>query len=191
MHGEVFAPALRTAANDFIQRSEKMAMKGFGFGRLFQRNTVAEVPTDGESVEPPVEQAHLRPNPGTTVLIVDDSRTIQAVLGRLLSRQGYEILSAYDGESAVALAREHYPSLILMDVVMPGMNGFQATREIRKDHDPKLAATPVLIMSGNAQPTEEFWSVKIKANGFLAKPFDDDELFSYIERLLYPNATAV
>lgn len=166
-----------------------MALKGFGIGRLFQRNTVAEVPVDGGGVEDSAEQGRLRPNPGTTVLIVDDSKTIQLVLGRLLSRQGYEILSAYDGESAVTLTREHHPALILMDVVMPGMNGFQATREIRKDPDPEVSAIPVLIMSGNAQPTEAFWSAKIKANGFLPKPFDDDELFANMERLLYPNVT--
>jgi twitching motility two-component system response regulator PilH len=166
-----------------------MALKGFGLGRLFQRNTVVEVPAHGGEVESSAEQGRLRPNPGTTVLIVDDSKTIQLVLGRLLSRQGYEILSAYDGESAVTLTREHHPALILMDVVMPGMNGFQATREIRKDPDPKVSAIPVLIMSGNAQPTEAFWSAKIKASGFLPKPFDDDELFAYIERLLYPNVS--
>jgi twitching motility two-component system response regulator PilH len=76
-----------------------------------------------------------------------------------------------------------------MDVVMPGLNGFHATREIRKDPDPAVAAIPVVIMSGNAQPTEEFWSVKIKANGFIAKPFNEDDLFSRIERLLFPNAS--
>jgi len=167
-----------------------MALKGFGLGRLFQRDTVdEEAPEEGRAVDQDMASERLKPNPGTRVLIADDSKTIQLILGRLLVRQGYEVLSAYDGEAAVAAAREHRPSLILMDVVMPGMNGFQATREIRKDPDPAIAATPVLIMSGNAQPTEEFWSAKIKANGFLSKPFDDDDLFMHIERLLYPNVT--
>lgn len=167
-----------------------MALKGFGIGRLFQRSEVdEEAPGGGKVVEQDVTSGRLKPNPGTKVLIADDSKTIQMVLGRMLSRQGYEVLSAYDGESAVSLTREHRPALVLMDVVMPGMNGFQATREIRKDADPEIAATPVLIMSGNAQPTEEFWSVKIKANGFLPKPFDDDELFLLLEQLIYPNAS--
>jgi len=168
-----------------------MAMKGFGFGRLFQRNAETEEAAGerNEVVEQDITSERLKPNPGTMILIADDSKTIQLVLSRQLTRQGYEILSAYDGESAVALTREHRPSLVLMDVVMPGMNGFQATREIRKDSDPAIASIPVLIMSGNAQPTEEFWSAKIKANGFLSKPFDDDVLFAHIEQLLYPTAT--
>ncbi|MGM0593978.1 MAG: response regulator [Pseudomonadota bacterium] len=166
-------------------------MKRFGLGRLFQRNphqqTRREQPV---RQEPPVTKpatgvTRLKPNPGTTVMVVDDSKTIQVVLTRLLSRHGYETLSAYDGESAIDLARKHKPALVLMDVVMPGQNGFQATRELRRDSDPKIANMPVIIMSGNAQPTEEFWSRKIKANGFLPKPFSDDDLFSRIEKLLF------
>lgn len=162
-------------------------MKHFGFGRFFQRNTKQEsAPAEKKEVQKaPVNAGRLKPNPGTTVLVVDDSKTIQVVLTRLLSRHGYETLSAYDGESAVSLAREHKPALVLMDVVMPGLNGFHATREIRRDSDPQVASMPVIIMSGNAQPTEEFWSVKIKANGFIAKPFSDEDLFERIEKLLF------
>jgi twitching motility two-component system response regulator PilH len=169
-----------------------MALKGFGFGRLFQRDDV-----EGEQSVSPEERMrsdeyrdYLPPAQGTTVLIADDSRTIQTVVGKILTRHGYTTLAAFDGESAVTMAREHKPTVILMDVVMPGMNGFQATREIRKDEDPLVASIPVLIMSGNAQPSEELWSVKIKANGFLAKPFDDSELLRYLEHLLYPNLSS-
>ncbi len=164
-------------------------MSRFGFSRFFQRNSGQDAQPQREVEESAAGSARLKPNPGTTVLIVDDSKTIHLVLARLLNRQGYESLSAYDGETAIELARTHKPALILMDVVMPGLNGFQATREIRKDADPKVANIPVIIMSGNAQPTEEFWSVKIKANGFIAKPFSDEELFSRMEKLIYPNAS--
>lgn len=161
-------------------------MKRFGFGRLFQRGGDQQPAQPAREVEEvSTESERLKPNPGTTVLVVDDSKTIQVVLTRLLARHGYETLSAYDGDSAVALAREHKPALVLMDVVMPGLNGFQATREIRRDSNPEVANMPVIIMSGNAQPTEEFWSVKIKANGFMSKPFSDDDLFSRIEKLLF------
>lgn len=160
-------------------------MKHFGFGRFFQRNAKGGAAEEQEVPPAAAPASRLKPNPGTTIMVVDDSKTIQVVLTRLLSRHGYETLSAYDGDSAVELAREHKPSLVLMDVVMPGLNGFHATREIRKDTDQQVANTPVIIMSGNAQPTEEFWSVKIKANGFIAKPFSDDELFERIERLLF------
>jgi len=160
-------------------------MRRFGLGRLFQRGTESQAQPPREVEEKTTETVRLKPNPGTTILVVDDSKTIQVVLTRLLGRYGYETLSAYDGDSAVDIARKHRPALVLMDVVMPGLNGFQATREIRKDSDPAVANMPVIIMSGNAQPTEEFWSVKIKANGFMSKPFSDDDLFSRIEKLLF------
>lgn len=165
-------------------------MSRFGFSRFFQRRYETTAPSGRETEQSrEAASARLKPNPGTTVLVVDDSKTIHLVLTRLLHRHGYESLSAYEGESAIELARTHKPALILMDVVMPGLNGFHATREIRKDRDPVVAAIPVVIMSGNAQPTEEFWSVKIKANGFIAKPFNEEDLFSRIETLLYPNAS--
>lgn len=174
-------------------------MKSFDISRFFQRNPVQarkETPvSDSNGVLPggtvDVEldnidvEERLRPNPGTTILVVDDSKTIQVVLTRMLAQYGYQTLSAYDGQRAVELTREHKPALVLMDVVMPGMNGFQATREIRKDLDPEVSAIPVIIMSGNAQPTEEFWSIKIKANGFIAKPFSDEDLLGRIEGQLF------
>lgn len=167
-----------------------MALKGLGLGRLFQRQEEGQ-PSPAEEKQYADKLAHLEATPGTTILIADDSRSIHAVVGRMLSRHGYSILAAYDGESAITVTREQRPSLILMDVVMPGMNGFQATREIRKDADPTVAEIPVLIMSGNAQPSEELWSTKIKANGFLAKPFGEDELLTNLERLLFPGVAAV
>lgn len=164
-------------------------MSRFDFGRLFRRRTENTAETSPPK-EAPQTSRWVIPEPGTKILVVDDSKTIQAVLKRQLTRQGYECISAYDGGSAVEIARQHQPALILMDVVMPIQNGFQATREIRRDSNPKVADVPVIIMSGNAQPSEELWSVKIKANAFLAKPFDDEELFSNMERFLYPHVSA-
>jgi len=162
-------------------------MKRFGFGRLFRNNEpVAGASHEPEEVKAPtVNEVRIKPNPGTTILVVDDSKTIQVVLTSMLTQHGYETLSAYDGDQALELTREQKPALVLMDVVMPGMNGFQATREIRRDADPSVSSIPVIIMSGNAQPTEEFWSVKIKANGFIPKPFSNEELLSRIENLLF------
>ncbi|MFO7594191.1 MAG: response regulator [Pseudomonadota bacterium] len=160
-------------------------MSRFDFGRIFHRQTAPA----GEETKEGVGDAAKRiaPAAGTTILIVDDSKTIHLVLTRQLTGLGYDCLSAYDGESAIEMARQHKPALILMDVVMPILNGFQATREIRKDSDPKVAQVPVIMMSGNAQPTEELWSLKIKANAFLAKPFEDEELLTLLESLLYPD----
>jgi len=164
-------------------------MSRFGFSRYFQRNRGQEASSQKDlDANAAVVGTWRKPDPGTTVLIVDDSKTIHLVLSRMLNSQGYESLSAYDGESAIELAKTRIPALILMDVVMPGLNGFQATRKIRKDDDPKVANIPVIIMSGNAQPTEELWSIKIKANGFIAKPFSDEELFSRMEMLINPDS---
>ena len=166
-------------------------MSVFDLSRFFKRRNEPET-EPGVSLDESSENKHewLTPEPGTTILIVDDSRTIHAVLKRQLAGQGYTCISAYDGEGGVELARSHLPALILMDVVMPNLNGFQATREIRKDDNPHIAEIPVIIMSGNAQPSEEVWSVKIKANAFIAKPFGEEELFGNIERLLYPHVSA-
>lgn len=163
-------------------------MSRFDFGRIFQRH---KEPAAREAEKGGTVAQRTTPEAGTRVLIVDDSKTIHVLLTRQLTGLGYACLSAYDGESAIEMARQHKPALILMDVVMPILNGFQATREIRKDADPAVANIPVIIMSGNAQPTEELWSLKIKANAFLAKPFADEELYSLMESLLYSQQTAI
>lgn len=158
-----------------------MAIKDFGFTRLFGHE---EEPDQEVASRAPAVQRR-RPEPGTRILIIDDSKTIHVMLNKALQMVGYETLSAYDGEGGLAMLREQRPALVLMDVVMPGISGFQATRQIRKDPDPAVAATPVLMISGNEQPSEELWSTKIGANGFLAKPFDNEVLYDYIETILH------
>jgi len=120
-----------------------------------------------------------------TILIVDDSRTAIAVLKKTLAPTGYDILSAEDGEEGIAIAKLHQPDLILMDIIMPGLNGFQATRILRKDADTQNI--PIVIISGNEQATEKFWGLRVGANGFLAKPVDRVELFNLLREHL-PNA---
>lgn len=110
-----------------------------------------------------------------TVLIVDDSRTAIAVLKKTLEPTGYDVMSAADAEEGIEMAKAHQPDVILMDVIMPGLNGFQATRILRKD--PLTQSIPIIIVSGNEQATEKFWGLRIGANGFLAKPVDRGELF--------------
>ncbi|MEN8170387.1 MAG: response regulator [Pseudomonadota bacterium] len=167
-----------------------MEIKRFGLNRLFGRED-KDSESQSEAVEQPLaETERVKPNPGTQILIIDDSKTIQVMLSKILHKVGYETLSAYDGETGLDLIEKHRPALVLMDVVMPGISGFQATRSIRKNSDPDIAQLPVLIISGNAQPTEEYWGAKIGANGFLAKPFDNNELFGRIEALLYPTANS-
>ena len=120
-----------------------------------------------------------------TILIVDDSRTAIAVLKKILAPTGYDILSAADGEEGIEIAKLHQPDLILMDIIMPGLNGFQATRILRKDADTQ--DIPIVIISGNEQATEKFWGLRVGANGFLAKPVVRAELFHLLREHL-PNA---
>ena len=110
-----------------------------------------------------------------TVLIVDDSRTAIAVLKKTLEPTGFDVLSAADAEEGIEMAKNHLPDIILMDVIMPGLNGFQATRILRKE--PTTQSIPIIIVSGNEQATEKFWGLRIGANGFLAKPVERAELF--------------
>jgi len=118
------------------------------------------------------------------VLVVDDSRTVVHGLRAVLEQDGYYVMEAYDGMTAIELAKAHQPDIILMDVIMPGLNGFQATRKIRKD--PTTHSIPIIIISATEQPTEQFWLTKLGANDFLGKPIIRGDLFTKVETQLYP-----
>ncbi|MGD8927037.1 MAG: response regulator, partial [Thioalkalispiraceae bacterium] len=118
------------------------------------------------------------------VLVVDDSRTVVHGLRAVLEQDGYYVMEAYDGMTAIELAKAHQPDIILMDVIMPGLNGFQATRKIRKD--PATHSIPIIIISATEQPTEQFWLTKLGANDFLGKPIIRGDLFTKVESQLYP-----
>lgn len=123
------------------------------------------------------------PDKGTQILVIDDSITAQKILKKIFTQAGYEVVQAFDGESGIALAQQYKPALILMDVIMPGISGFQATRMIR--NDPEIAATPIVIVSGNKQAGDQFWLSSIGADHYLAKPFSRTDLFSALDKLLY------
>jgi len=118
-----------------------------------------------------------------SILVVDDSVTVVYALKNILEQDGYQVLEAGNGEEAIMVAETYQPDLILMDVLMPGMDGFQATRYIRKL--PEVMDTPIIIISGSEQKTEEFWLRKLGANDFLAKPVLRGQLFPAIEKHLY------
>lgn len=119
---------------------------------------------------------------GTRILLIDDSSTILAVLSKLLTQNGYEVIKALDAESGIDIARRERPELIFLDVVLPGMSGFVALRLLRRD--PLTQATPVIMMSGNVQATEQFYVQRIGADDFMKKPFSRAELFGRIEQLV-------
>ena len=112
------------------------------------------------------------------VLIVDDSPTERQFLLETLSRQGYTCVIATNGEEAVAKSKAELPDLILMDVVMPGTNGFQATRTIARD-----AAThhiPVIRCTTKSQETDKVWGMRQGAKEYLVKPINAKELLAKI-----------
>lgn len=119
---------------------------------------------------------------GTSVLIIDDSKTIVVALSKMLQPGGYLVTEAFDGETGVALARSTKPHLIFLDIVMPGMNGFAALRALRRD--PETQEIPVIMMSGNEHATEQFFGSRIPADDFMKKPFSRLEVFARIQGLL-------
>lgn len=115
------------------------------------------------------------------VLVVDDSATERHILGELLNKQGFEVAFAEDGEKGVAQARASKPDLILMDVVMPGLNGFQATRAITRD--PETQHIPILICTTKGQETDKIWGVRQGARDYVVKPIDAGDLLRKIAAL--------
>ena len=115
------------------------------------------------------------------VLVVDDSATERHIIGEVLGKQGFEVSFAEDGEKGIALAKSSLPDLIIMDVVMPGMNGFQATRAISKD--PATEHIPIIICTTKDQETDKIWGVRQGAKDYVVKPINPAELLSKIAEL--------
>lgn len=128
------------------------------------------------------KQPRTPPLPGTRMLIIDDSRTITALLGRMLQQGGYEVLAAGDAETGIVLAQRERPHLIFLDIVLPGMNGFAALRALRREESTR--SIPIIMMSGNLQAAEQFYAQRYGADDFLKKPFPRAELFHKIARLV-------
>lgn len=116
------------------------------------------------------------------VLIVDDSPTETYKFRQILEKNGHEVLEAANGADGVATARQEKPDLVLMDVVMPGLNGFQATRQLTKGED--TAHIPIVIVTTKDQETDRVWGKRQGAKDYLTKPIDESVLISTIDRLL-------
>jgi twitching motility two-component system response regulator PilH len=146
-------------------------MNGLGF---FKRLLGSPAPTRS--------RVGLQTTLSARMLVVDDSPTICAVLGKMLRQDGYAVLKATDGASAIELARREQPALIFLDIVMPGMNGFAVLRALR--HDPQTRDIPIVMISGNPQATEQFYVQRFGADDFMQKPFDRDEVYLRIDQLV-------
>jgi twitching motility two-component system response regulator PilH len=112
------------------------------------------------------------------ILIVDDSPTERHVLNDMLTKAGYEVVASDSGEDAIQKARTSKPDLILMDVVMPGLNGFQATRAISRD--PETKTIPIILCTSKSQETDKIWGMRQGARDYIVKPVRKDELLAKI-----------
>jgi twitching motility two-component system response regulator PilH len=113
------------------------------------------------------------------ILLVDDSKTELHVLSELLTRRGFKVRTAENGEEAMKRLDEEKPDLILMDVVMPGQNGFQLTRAITRD--PRFTGVPVIMCTSKNQETDKVWGMRQGASDYVVKPVDAEELVAKIK----------
>jgi twitching motility two-component system response regulator PilH len=169
--------------------------QGLGMGILNRlRTAFAKTPEKPETAPAVVENPQLRERrknrridarKGTRVLIIDDSPTVLTFLKKVFTSAGYIPLIAANAERGLHIARTEQPDLVVLDVIMPGMNGFAALRHIRRD--PDMKHLPVIMMSGNEQASEQFYVMRIGADGFMKKPFSRFDVFSRVERMLDTN----
>jgi twitching motility two-component system response regulator PilH len=113
------------------------------------------------------------------ILLVDDSKTELHHLTDILSKRGYAVRSAENGEDAMRRLGEEKPDLILMDVVMPGQNGFQLTRATTRD--PRFSDVPVIMCTSKGLETDKVWGMRQGARDYVVKPVDADELIGKIK----------
>lgn len=118
------------------------------------------------------------------ILIVDDSPSQVLGLQRILEKMGHQVSAAEDGAAGVQAAKDLLPDLILMDVVMPNLNGFQATRAISRE--PSTAHIPVILVTTKDQETDKVWGMRQGAKAYVTKPFSESELQASINAFLTP-----
>jgi len=116
------------------------------------------------------------------ILIIDDSPTDVRVFTMLLEKSGHRVSSAANAEEGITRAKRDRPDLVIMDVIMPGMNGFQATRSLSRD--PTTSHIPVVIVTTKSMETDRVWALRQGAKDFLVKPVGEKDLVARIQTLL-------
>ena len=116
------------------------------------------------------------------VLIVDDSPTGRQAASNLLSRSGYQVSTAVDGEDALEKIAAAPPPVIVLDIVLPKMNGYEVLRHLKSSDTTR--GIKVILVSSKNQESDRFWGIKQGADGYLTKPFSDEDLLANVARLL-------
>ncbi|HZY33104.1 MAG TPA: response regulator [Rhodanobacter sp.] len=117
-----------------------------------------------------------------TILIIDDSPTDVRVFTTLLERAGHQVAAVSTAEEGIERVRADLPGLVIMDVIMPGMNGFQATRTLTRD--PKTQNVPIVMITTKSMETDRVWGLRQGARAFITKPVNEKELLACINELL-------
>ncbi|MDQ2933859.1 MAG: response regulator, partial [Chloroflexota bacterium] len=116
------------------------------------------------------------------VLAVDDEPANLALLGKLLKHHGYDVVEAYDGQSALDAIADHDPDLVCLDVMMPRLDGIEVCQRLRSQ--PEHAGLPILLLTALNRPEDKVRGLEAGANDFLSKPFDESELSARVSSLL-------
>jgi twitching motility two-component system response regulator PilH len=117
------------------------------------------------------------------ILIIDDSPTDVRVFTTLLEKAGFTVSSAGNAEDGIEHVRKLRPDMVIMDVIMPGMNGFQATRDLSRDVG--TGHIPILIVTTKSMETDRVWGMRQGARDFITKPVSEKELLARIDKLLH------
>lgn len=120
--------------------------------------------------------------PNETILVVDDSPTEQRIVAAALASKGFRVITAADGDEAIAKAAQEQPSIIVLDVVMPKKNGYQVCRHLKSTAETR--DIKVLLLTGKNQDSDRFWGLKQGADAYLTKPFNDADLIANIAKLI-------
>jgi two-component system, cell cycle response regulator DivK len=116
------------------------------------------------------------------ILVVEDQEDNRRIIRDLLSTRGYQLIEAQDGEAGVRLAKEHRPDLILMDIQLPVLDGYEATRRIKAD--PELRAIPIVVVTSYALSGDDQKAVAAGCDGYVAKPFSPRQLLATVRKFL-------
>ncbi len=125
-----------------------------------------------------------------TILVVDDDPSLLRLMAFLLKRQGYQLVTAVNGEEALLMITQHRPNLVVLDIMMPKMDGYEVTERLRSDPDTALAATPILMLSAKAQDEDIIRGMQAGSEAYITKPFDPELLTNAVTAMLRGEAIA-